>query len=46
MTTSPTLLKEQYIQSHERMRALLHFNMYKEIGVKQEKVQLYDHVQK
>jgi hypothetical protein len=28
------------------MGALLHFNMYKEIGVKQEEVQLYDHAQK
>jgi len=28
------------------VRALLHFNVYKEIGVKLEQVQLYDLIQK
>ena len=31
---------------HERMRALLHFNMRKDIGVQSEKEQQYDHVRK
>jgi hypothetical protein len=41
MTVSPALSKEQYIQRHERVRALLHFNMYKEVGVKPEKGKPY-----
>jgi hypothetical protein len=38
------LAKEQYIKRYVRVRAQLHFNIYKEMRVKLDKRQWYDHV--
>ena len=40
------LPKEQYIKRHDRVCAQLHFNIYKEAGVKLDKKHLYKHVPK
>jgi hypothetical protein len=40
------LAKEQYIKRHDRVCAGLHFNIYKEIGVKLDSELWYEHVPK
>jgi hypothetical protein len=46
ITACQKLAKEQYIKRHGRVRAQLHFNIYKEMRVKLDKEQWYDHVPK
>ena len=40
----PILAKEQYIKRHDTLSAQLHFNIYKETGVKLDNKHWYDHV--
>ena len=40
----PVLAKEQYIKRHDRVCALLHYLIYKEIGVKLDNKHWHDHV--
>ena len=42
----PIFVKKQYTKGHDRMCAELHFNMYKEVGIKLENKHQYDHVPK
>jgi hypothetical protein len=37
VSVCPILAKEQYIKRHDRVRAQLHFNIYKETGVQLDK---------
>ena len=46
ISACPVLAKEQYIKRHDRMCAQLHFNKFKEIGVKLYNKHRYDHVPK
>ena len=45
MTACPIWAKEHNIERHDRVCAELHFNICKEIGVKLDSEQWYDHVQ-
>jgi hypothetical protein len=42
----PILEKEQYIKRHDRVCALLHFNICKKMGIKLHNEHQYDHVLK
>jgi len=42
----PILVKEQYIERHDRVCAQLHFNICKEIRIKLDKEYCYDNVSK
>ena len=42
----PILAREQYIKRHDRMCIQLHLNICKETGIKLDKKQWYEHVQK
>jgi hypothetical protein len=42
----PILAKEQYIKSHDRVCAPLHFNICKELGIKLDSELWYEHVPK
>jgi hypothetical protein len=46
MSECPILAKEQYIKQHDRVRAQLHFNVCKELGIKLDSELSYEHVPK
>ena len=46
ISACPILAKEQYIKRHDRVCAQLHFNIWKEAGVKLDKKHWYEHVPK
>jgi hypothetical protein len=46
MSACPILAKEQYIKRHDRVRAQLHFDICKELGVKLDGELWYEHVPK
>jgi hypothetical protein len=46
MAAYPILAKEQYIKRHDRVCAQLHFNIFKEIGIKLDSELWYEHVPK
>jgi len=46
ISVGPKLAKEQYLKTHDRVCAELHFNIRKEIGVKLDNKDWYDHVPK
>jgi hypothetical protein len=46
ISVCPILAKEQYTKRHDRVCAQLHFNICKEIGVKLDNKNWYDHVPK
>jgi hypothetical protein len=44
MSACPILAKEQYIKRHNRVRAQLHFNVCKELGIKLHSELWYEHI--
>jgi hypothetical protein len=46
ISACPILAKEQYVKRHDKVRAQLHFNIRKEIGVQMNKKHWYEHVPK
>jgi hypothetical protein len=46
MSACPILAKEQYMRQHDRVCAQLHFNIYKELGIKLDSELWYEHVLK
>jgi hypothetical protein len=46
MSACPILVKEQYIERHDRVCAQLHFNICKEAGVQLDIKHWYEHVPK
>ena len=46
VSVRPILAKEQYVKRHDRVCALLHYHIYKEIGVKLDNKHWHDHVPK
>jgi hypothetical protein len=46
VSACPILAKEQYTKGHDRTCAQIHFNTCKEIGIKLDNKQQYDHVPK
>jgi hypothetical protein len=46
ISACPILAQEQYIKRHDEVCVQLHFNIYKEIGVKLDNKHRYDHVPK
>ena len=46
ISACPILAKEQYVKRRDKVCALIHFNICKEIGVQLDKKQWYEHVPK
>jgi len=44
ISACPVLAKEQYIKRHDRVCTQLHFNIFKETGIKLNNKHWYDHV--